>query len=143
MASLSIIKRVLLLFIGVVSAGATARTESTIAPEKIASPATQIIKQKERTIQIDAWGNDGIRVRITPPGWGARNDIPNALVSKFAPIPSSFNLKAGAADKTGLVTFTRASDNKVILRETGWSDAAAGATRRVRAHVGLVHRRPG
>ena len=87
------------------------------------SPRRTIIKQTNRWITLDVWGPDGVRVRITPVGEPPppRDDIPGAILPGEPPAPSSINLKAGEDPVSGLLVFTRVSDNTVILRETASS----------------------
>jgi alpha-D-xyloside xylohydrolase len=88
-------------------------------------------------VQLDAWGDDSIRIRIAPPG---SQIVDPPLMALDSPTPPTLttrvegagtqnvangNLAVSVDPSTGLITATRMSDGAVLLRQTSVSFGAA------------------
>ena len=86
-------------------------------------------------VVVEPYGPNALRVRATAAGASFNDAIPSALPRR-SPLPPvapigpmrSGNLVAEMAPDTGLLTFTRASDGAVVLRELGRMAPDANAT---------------
>lgn len=87
------------------------------------------------TIQLDAYGSDGIRVRIAPGGSAIVEPPLSALLPTSSPAARTTsassselvngNMHVAYDPATGFVTATRVSDGALLLRQTGLQFAAS------------------
>ena len=108
---------------------AGAKCEFPYRPVNAASP-------KIGSMQVEPWGEDSLRVRIPLSTTTVRDDIPGALIKPVKPQSGDFacaysdddsrksvlfvsngNLRADFTGEDGLLTFTRISDGRVVLKE--------------------------
>ena len=103
------------------------------------------------TVQLDAWGNNSIRVRIAPPG----SPIVDPPIMALLPSPevllctrlsdklslSHGNIAVSLNDSTGFIQVTRVSDGSILLQQTLglWGPASPGSrAQSVSATVGFL-----